>query len=206
MNNYLIIGNNEYIRKTELDKLKTAHLPSGGAGLNYSVYTSDAIDEIMDAVQTHSLFADKRVVVIKEFDKINEKSFESLFNYLETPLETTILVMDAAATFKKTKSYKKLIKIVNVISADNPGLETVKKWIKIFFQKQNVAITPEAVDLIVESKGDDTTGIHMELEKLVSFSGGERIEIEQVEQLVGRSVKETVFDLVDAINKRDAKW
>ena len=206
MNNSLIIGNNEHIRKTELNKLKSKYLPSGESDLNYSVYTPDEIDGIMDAVQTHSLFADRRVVVIKDFDRINEKSFETISNYLGNPLETTILVMVAAASFKKTKNYKKLIKLVKVINADNPGPETVRKWVKIFFQKQNIPISSEAVELIVESKGDDTTGLHMELEKLVSFSDGEQIECSHVEQLVGRSVKETIFNLVDAINKRDAKW
>ena len=206
MNNWLIIGNNEHIRKTEQDKLKREYLPSGESDLNYSVYTIDEIEDIMDAIQTHSLFAERRVVVIKDFDRINEKSFETISIYLNNPLETTILVMIALATFKKTKSYKKLIKLVKVINADNPVPETVKKWVKIFFQKQNIPISPEAVELIVELKGDDTTGLHLELEKLVSFSDGEKIESSHVEQLVGRSVKETIFNLVDAINKQDAKW
>lgn len=46
----------------------------------------------------------------------------------------------------------------------------------------------------------------MELEKLAAFSGDERIEKEHVEQLVGRSVTDTVFKLVDAINSSKGKW
>ena len=81
MNNYLIIGNNEYIRKTELDKLKTAHLPSGGAGLNYSVYTSDAIDEIMDAVQTHLRI--KELLSLKNLTKLMKSHLNPFLTILK---------------------------------------------------------------------------------------------------------------------------
>jgi DNA polymerase-3 subunit delta len=206
MNNYLIIGDNQYIRKLEIDKLKKEHLSSAGSDLNYSVHTPDEPDEILDAVQTHTLFGEKRVVIIKEFERMPEKPFEALFSYMEKPLDTTVLVMISAASFKKFKNYKRISKVVEVISADDPGPETVKKWISGFFTKNNIEISREAVDLIVELKGDDTAGIQMELEKLVSFSGGTGIEARHVEGLVGRSVKESIFKLMDAVNRRDAKW
>ena len=117
MNNYLIIGNNEYIRKTEIEKLKKEYLSPDEEDLNYSVHMPDDIGAVMDAAQTHSLFGDKRVVVIKEVERIEEKAFETLFNYIEKSLETTVLIMVSAASFKKSKKYKRLFQLVKVISA-----------------------------------------------------------------------------------------
>ena len=103
-------------------------------------------------------------------------------------------------------NYKKISGILTEINAGKHDASTVKGWIRGFFKKEGVEITPRAVELIVELKGDDITGIKAELEKLLSFSGGERIDTPHVEDLVGRSVTETVFKLVDAINEGNAKW
>ncbi len=82
----------------------------------------------------------------------------------------------------------------------------MKTRIKTYFGKQKIEISPEAIEFIVELKGDDTLGIKTELEKLASYSGGKRIEASDVEEIVGRSVTESIFKLVDAVNAKDAGW
>ena len=89
---------------------------------------------------------------------------------------------------------------------DKPDPVTIKKWVSSYFKKEGIDITREAVDLICELKGQDTSGIKHELDKLAGYSGGKKLEVSDVEELVGRSVTETVFKLVDAINAKDPKW
>ncbi|MFC1548366.1 DNA polymerase III subunit delta [Candidatus Omnitrophota bacterium] len=205
-NNYLIIGDDEYIRESEVNKIKNKFLSSSETELNYSVHAPNDIDGIMDSLGTMPFIADKRVILVKDAEELSEESSNTISSYLENPTGTSVLIISSGGSFKKSKQYKKLSKLVSEIEADKPTPEKMKNWVRSYFKKEGIEISPRAVNLIVELKGTDTPGVKMELDKLASFSGGERIEVEHVEQIVGRSVTETVFKLVDAINAGDGKW
>ncbi|MBD3426873.1 MAG: DNA polymerase III subunit delta [Candidatus Omnitrophica bacterium] len=198
--NFLIIGNDEYIRQSELDKIKNKFLALSESELNYSSHGPDDVDGIMDSLGTMPFLAEKRVVHIKKAEDLAEDFIETLSSYLENPTESSVLILTAEASFKKTKGYHKLSKLLEEVRADKPKPVKLKGWIRSFYSKEGIDISPRAVDLIIELKGDDTQSIKMELEKLAAFSGGERIEALHVEELVGRSVTETVFKIGDAIN------
>ncbi|MFC1644183.1 DNA polymerase III subunit delta [Candidatus Omnitrophota bacterium] len=204
--NYLIIGDDEYIRETEAARLRDKFLSSSEVSLNYSVYSPADSNGVMDSVGTTPFLAEKRVVLVKDAQDISGEFALTLLSYLEKPVPTSVLVLSAEDSFKKNKHYRALSALVNMVKAEKPGPVTIKKWIHAFFKKEGVEIAPGAVDLIVELKGTDTTGVKAELDKLLAFSGGKKVEIEHVEQLVGRSVTETVFKLADAVNARDAGW
>lgn len=204
--NYLIIGDDKYIKESELKKIREKIFLTPEEELNYSVYSHEEIDEIMNSLETVPFLSEKRLVVLKDAEGITEKAMSTILSYLERPFKTSILVLLSDSSLRKKKSYTKISKLVKEIKADKPAPATVKSWIKSFFKKEKIGISDEAADLLVELKGEDTVGIKTELDKLLSFSGGNRIEGEHVAELVGRSVTETVFKLVDAINAKDAKW
>ncbi|NQT32821.1 MAG: DNA polymerase III subunit delta [Candidatus Omnitrophica bacterium] len=204
--NYLIVGDDDHIREVETTKLKDKFLSPDEVELSYSVFTPENIDEISDSMGTLPFLSDKRVVVVKEAEALSGECTETIISYLEKPLETTVLVLSAAGSFKKSKAFRKLSALANVISADKPDPATIKNWIRTFFKKEGVEISGEAVELIVELKGTDTIGVKEELYKLLNYVDDKKIGIEQVEQLVGRSVTESIFKMVDAINIRDAAW
>jgi len=204
--NYLITGDDEYIKLAEEKKIREKFLSPLEDGLNYSVHGPENLENLMDSLTTMPFLSEKRVVLVREIQDLPERFFDTVLSYLKNPSKTSVLVLSSDASFKKNKHYHSLSGLVKVIKADKPDAATAKLWIKTFFDKQEVKITPAAVDLIIELKGDDTTGIKMELDKLAAFSGRAEITEEHVRQLVGRSVTESVFKLVDAVNKRDAKW
>jgi len=204
--NFLVIGDDEYIREKEINRIKDGFLSSSESELNYSVHSPDDIDGIMDTVGTMPFLADKRVVLVRDAEKLSDAGAESLLTYLENPSDTGVMILTAGPSFKKTAKFRKMSKLAKVVKADRPDTATIGGWIRGFMKKEGVEISADAVALIVELKGTDTAGVKIELDKLVCFAGGERIEREHVETLVGRSVTETVFKLVDAINERDGEW
>lgn len=204
--NFLVIGDDEYFREKEIRRIKDGFLSAAESDLNYSVYSSDDIDGIMDSVGTMPFLADKRVVLVRDAEKLSDGGAESLLTYLEHPTDTGVMIITAGPSFKKTAKFRKMSKLAKIVKADRLDIATMGSRIRSFMKKEGVEISAEAVTLILELKGTDTAGVKIELDKLVSFSGGERIEREHVETLVGRSVTETVFKLVDAINERDGEW
>ncbi|MBU0570542.1 MAG: DNA polymerase III subunit delta [Candidatus Omnitrophica bacterium] len=204
--NYLIVGDDEYVRDREITKLKDSLLSADERDLNFSAHFSSDLSGLMNALGTMPFLSDKRMVLLKDPENIPEGSLEGIIRYLSNPADATVFVIAANASFKKSKFYKQFSLLTKVIEADRPAPGTMKKWVKGFFKKENIDISDEAVDLIVELKGNDTTAVRSELEKLACYSAGENIALTDVEMLVGRSVTEEVFKLVDAINTADAAW
>lgn len=204
--NYIIVGDDAYIRDREIAKIKDKYLSAGEEELNYSVYKADEATGVMDSLGTIPFLADNRVILVKEAEELTDEFTETLLKYLESPTETNVLILSCDAAYKKKKSYKQLAKALTVIEAQKPDVNTVKGWIRKFFQKENIQIDAAAVELISELRGNDTIAVKSDLEKLAVYSGGDKITVSDVEQMVGKSVYETVFKLVDAINARNSEW
>lgn len=204
--NYLIIGDDGYIKERETERLKKEFLSLDEIILNYSVFSHDDMENAMSSLVTLPFLSKKRVVVLNGIDNLMPERMEGVLFYLEHPLETSVLIMWGGSSFRTSKHYGKLSKLTNVISVNNPDTATIKNWIRNFFKKEKIEISANAVDLVVELKGTNTIDVKAELDKLVCFSGGKKIDVEHVEQIVGRSIAETVFKLVDALEARNAKW
>jgi len=203
-NNYLIIGDDEYFRGRELSRLRDKYLSEGEIELNYSVYGPGEMDGVMDSLGTMPFLAENRVVLVKDAEDLSEDGAKTLISYLKNPMETSVLLISAGASMSREKFYRELSGGLEVVRVDKPKPYELKKRVSAFFRNEKVDIAPRAVDLLIELKDDDTTGLKEELEKLAAFSEGARIEPDDVRRLVGRSARETVFTLVDAINARDA--
>lgn len=202
--NYLIIGDDDFLREKEIAKIKDKSLTSQESELNLSVYSHEDLDAVMDGLGTTPFLSGKRVIILKDVQELDGKGLETVAGYLEKPVATSVFVMTASAEFGKAAGYGKLSRKVTEIRADRPREGEVKSWIRGYFSKEKIDISQEAVDLIVELKGQDTAGVKTEIEKLAVYSGGKKIEAADVENLVGRSIAETVFGLVDAIEAKAA--
>ncbi|MDD4957638.1 MAG: DNA polymerase III subunit delta [Candidatus Omnitrophica bacterium] len=203
--NYLIIGDDVYIRDREREKIRDKYLSGGDKELNYSVFGPGDMENISDALGTMPFLSDRRVIAVKEAQDLSQESWDIIASYLAKPHESSILILVVNAAFSSNKNYRKIEKHINLIKAGTPDKETMKSWIRGFFRKEGMEILPSAVDLMLELKGTEASDIKNELEKLVCYVG-ERKEIsaEDVETVVGRSVSEDIFQLVDAINRKDA--
>ena len=205
-NNYLIIGDDAFLRDKETAKIRDKFLSPSEADLNYSAHTPDDIGGVMNSLGTVPFLAERRVVVLKDAHELSEEALAALLLYLGAPAATAVLVLAADGALKKTPLYAKLSGKLTEVAADRPREGTIRQWIRSFFAKESIQITEEAVNLLVELKGQDSLGIKTDLEKLLAFSGGKKIEAADVKRLVGQSVTETIFSLVDAIDARDAAW
>lgn len=202
--NYLVIGDDEYLKQAETAKIRERFLAPDQIELNYSAHEYDDINGIMDSVATMPFLAERRVVLVKDAHRLSSDSLKTILSYLENPLKTSVLVLSSENSFRDLKEGPAFSKLTNIVDASKPDPLTIKKWARDFLKKENVEICPDALELLFELKGQDTGGIKMELEKIIAFSGGEKITSKHIEDLVDRSVRETIFKLVDALNGKDS--
>ncbi len=204
-NNFLIIGDDAFIRETEVRKIKERFLPRADSELDFSTHGPGEIEEIMDSLGTLPFSAGKRVVLVKEFHHFPEGYYQPVLSYIKTPLPTNVLILESDGSFRDSAQYKEISKVMEEIKTDVPKPLKLREWIYSFLKKANIPISNEAVELILELKGTDTIGVKTELEKLAVFSGGEKIERGHVEALIGKSANEEIYDLVNALDSGQAK-
>ncbi|MGB3056527.1 MAG: hypothetical protein WBC16_00005, partial [Candidatus Omnitrophota bacterium] len=135
-NNYLIIGDDQYLREREETKIKESFLSPEEIDLNYSVYEAPQIDNILDSLNTVPFMGEKRVVLVKDAHQLSPEALQSIISYMEKPSPVNVLVLSSAGPLTDNKAYQKLSSLVKTIKADKPDPATVKKWIQAFFKNE----------------------------------------------------------------------
>ncbi|MBL7727837.1 MAG: DNA polymerase III subunit delta, partial [Dinghuibacter sp.] len=181
-------------------------LPEAERGFNLSVFYGRDADwaQIVNACMRYPMFGDRQVVVLKEAQHLKE--IDKLEHYIEHPLASTIFVV--AYKEKKIDGRTKLAKILKT----KTELLTTKKlydnqlpsWVTEMVQSRGYTAKTKAVMLLVDHVGNDLSRLENEVEKLV-INLGDRGEIteDDIEKYIGISKEYNVFELQDAMARRD---
>lgn len=157
----------------------------------------------MDAILgTPTMLATRRVVVVRDVDKLKKDARKVLEGYLKNPAPDTLLLLVAPAGAKADKLLSDRSTAVEFapLTADR-----VLKWLT--YQAETVLhrpITPDAATLLMEAVGSDLASLALELEKLASYATGE-IDEAAVTAVVGVRRGESLGALLDAVAAKDAR-
>lgn len=170
------------------------------------LYGKDAeIGNIIDSAKRFPMMASHQVVIVKEAQEL--KNFEDLAPYIEQPLKSTLLVL-----CYKYKSLDKRKKIAKILQKNSIYLESKKLyedklpgWISTHLSKKKYSIQPKAAALLAEFLGSDLSKISNELDKLIiTLDENEKtITPEHIEKNIGISKDYNIFELQDALGKKD---
>lgn len=207
-NLYLLCGECAYLVNQFVDKLSNA-LVDVTDGTNYNVYKDNAnVDEIISMVETLPFFADRRVVVVKNsgyFHKGNE-ALEKLFG--NVPEETVLIFAEMDVDRRKT-IFKNVQKFGTVAEFQTPDDKALVSWIVSLFGKQDeddfdIKVYNGVPEKIIENLGQDMNIIYNEVKKLKAYVCEKGVvSVEDVEILSSSYVENKVFEMMDALSKKD---
>ncbi len=182
-------------------------LSEAEAGFNLSVfYGRDANwADLINACRRYPMFSDKQVVILKEAQQMRD--IDKLEGYIENPLSSTVLVV--AHKEKKLDGRSKLSRLLKqhavVLSTKKLYENQLPEWASEQVQKKGFTISRKAVMLLVEHIGNDMSRINNEVNKLLLNLGSRKsITEEDIEQYVGVSKEYNVFELQEALQRKDA--
>ena len=200
---YLLYGEEEYLKKQYRDRLKNAI--AGDDTMNYSYYDSDnaSVKDIIDVCETLPFFAQKRLVIMENTGFL-KSSNDELADYIKHIPDYLVIVMVEKDVDKRNKVYKAVDSVGYVCEMKPQTTATLEKWIAGLLAKDNLKISREACDLILDKTGAGMDYIKQETEKLISYcQGRDVVTVEDVEKVCATQTTSHIFDMISAIaNKK----
>ena len=203
---FLFVGKEKYLKERAISELRSRLLDSSSGELDYKVlHGSDtSADEIINSGKTMPFFSSKRLIVVKDFDKLSKEDTSKIAAYIKNPNQHTCLIIDSddASILKDEPSIAGYAKVMRFAPLSDNELSG---WIKKYLSMQGKTIEDDALDMLKESKGADLLSLSLELDKLITFTGKRgKVASDDVENLVGKSVVASAFDIASAIGDKNA--
>ena len=209
---YYFYGEDEYLKNKATHFVSERLGEKINRGLNYESFScaSTPLTTILDNARTIPFFGRRKIILVKEAEKIPAEEQKRLFSYLESPSKKTTLILISSAVNFRGKTFKSLHKSFAkyegyglVIEFNHPYQNEIPDWIKYMAQMFGKSMGSSAVSLLHELIGNNLLDLFHEMEKLALFTGGKKgITQDDVEKMISSLRTETVFELVDHIGNR----
>lgn len=206
LNVYLLYGSEHYLKQQYKEKLKQA-LSAPGDTMNVKRFEGRGINPlaVIDLAETMPFFADHRLIIIED-SGFFKNGCEELANYLPDLPAATIIVFVESEIDKRGKLYKTANKIGRTVEFGEQGESLLTRWILGRLKREGKKITQPVLQLFLSKTGTDMGNIDKELEKLLCYTlHKEIINAEDVEAVCTTQVTNQIFEMVNAIGKRDQK-
>lgn len=200
---YYFHGDDDFLKDERVRELIDAAIDPATRDFNLEVrrggdLSAEGLDSLLG---TPPMLADRRVVVIRDIDKVRKDARHLLDVYLARPSSEAVVVLVSGAGVKVDKALSGRATTVEFTPLTG---DRIARWISYHADAVlHRAITPGAVSLLIEAAGEDLARLAVELEKLASYADGAIDEV-AVSEVVGIRRGETMGDLLDAIAARDA--
>lgn len=201
LNNYLLLGNDDFLLEKSYELIFESK-SFDPVELNVLQFKENVdAEEVVKALNTLPMFSEYKLVYVDLAGNLSNEKV--LVEYLKQPNQTSILVINAREDKKKAKAFMANCELVDCNKLDE---KTVYLFVKSELQKQQKQIEQDALTTLCEFCLFHLTSINAEVQKLVAYIGTNTTIVKQdVLKMVTKSLDYQVFDLTDALAKRDAK-
>ena len=210
---YLLMGEEEYYIDYLTKLIQKNSLKDHEKDFNLNiVYGKDtSIADIISISKQYPVMSEKKLVIVKEAQDLVKKdidgnSLDDLISYINSPLNSTILVLNFKhkSLDKRKAIYKAILKNGLVFESKKLYENQAQDWIISYLQSFDFTIDKKSSFLITELLGTDINKIANELDKLIVLkSKVKTINSDDVEKFIGISKEFNVFELRKAIGEKN---
>jgi DNA polymerase-3 subunit delta len=202
---YLFYSSDDFLLYEALSVIKAKY---SSDAFNFDVFdvkspdNSKPVEQIIDILNTLPFLSGRRVIVIENIQKLPKKDIKKLEEYISNPANTSLLIMLYEGTSPKLfdASVVKSIKTIGI----NVQEKDIPSWIRDMAKRKGIEFTDRAIEYLISYVGTDLGMLYSEIEKFSSWKNDEKIDIDDVKGMVYAGAEYNAFDLVNALNKRDA--
>lgn len=207
---YLVDGADLLKREAVLKRLRIRLEKLGDLSFNSDEFEGPSADgsQVVSACRTVPFASEKRLVTIKEADKLPKKAVDALVDYLNDPSDTTVVLLISDKLAKNTRLYKAVAGLGKdaVIDCTPPKRYEMARQVRAMAVTHGITLTDKAAERMVEFIGEDTLRIDAELKKLaLSHGSSDPIGEDEIVDMIAQVAEVKPWDFVDAFSARDLK-
>ena len=152
-----------------------------------------------------------RMVIIRDLiDSVKKDDLSMWETGLSRTLESTIVILwesKEVASIEKKPLFKTLNALAQVHAYPFPALagSALTSWIADRCKSKGSAIESGALRALIERVGSDLWLMSHEIDKLIAYANGKTITETMVTELVQANFEGKIFDLVDALSRKDVR-
>jgi DNA polymerase-3 subunit delta len=196
-------GDQSYLIDMAVAELREKLLGPAG-DVNYIVFSGESASgkEIADTASTYPMFSKKKLVVVKNADKLSAKELKTLEPYLESPSPSACLVLVFGEGKKPKLGGGKNAASFDFSLEKGGAVSAAREEAR----KLGYDITRAGADALIGLVGEDLQEIHNELVKISIYKGDKKtIDPEDVEALTKKTKFADIYQLINAISRRDKR-
>jgi len=232
---YLFYGDEPFLIDYYVKALKELILEGDNEGLNLTVFEDNInIDDVIDACETFPVFAQRKLVIVKnsglfyskskkntassdkddtaeEDDvrplmdtRLKNKPRDALIEYISDIPATTCLIFIENQADKRLKVYKQVVSTGLALEFNRNKPAELVPWVIKGMKSLNKVIDYDAAQYLVAISEPDMYTLRNEIFKLADYAGDRKeITINDVKLMAIPTIKSVIFDLLDAVAKKD---
>ena len=202
------VGQFEWLKKDILKKI--GYDPSD---LNYSYFDMKEASYAEVELDLVSLpfFADEKIVILDHLldlttakkRNLTDEDLKQFENYLENPSESTHLVIFAEGKLDSKRRLVKLLKRdAQIVEATTPKEQDLKRYFSSQAQELGLQFVGDSLDQLLLKSGYDFGESQKNLALLQAYKEDGQITLQEIEEVVPKSLQDNIFDLTQMILKR----
>ncbi len=201
---YLFFGEENYLKKLYVDKIKKAVIPSGSETMNLDIFQEKKIEwiKISDACETVPFMNDFRLVIVKDselFIQGNKDNSDKVAEYVKNIPEFSILIFVEDKADKRGKLYKAVSSKGASVECKVPSERELVGWVGKVASEKGLIMKNDIILYFIRNINTGMEAVFAELEKLSSYIGEGSVSRKDIDDICAKSLEVRIFDMVAAI-------
>jgi DNA polymerase III subunit delta len=224
---YVFVGDEAFFRKQCRDAILRSLVPPDLK--EFGVFELDLAEielaEVLDRVRTRSLMVPFQVFFVRNIKNLfgrgaSQEKLKAVEDYLSDPNPDALVIfiadhisipsdprrMDWVDKERYERIRETLGRHCGIVELGRVEESDAVRWVEHEARRMEVKIDPEAARELVDALGGNMMSVSTELEKLILYVGEKkRITLADVETLVLTARQRSLYELTDAISRRDRR-
>lgn len=207
-NVYLFYGDENYLKKFYLDKIKDTLVSKNMEIMNIDIYDGKSVlsKNIIDSCETMPFMNNYRVVFVKNselFIQGRKDESEKTAEYIKNIPNHIVLVFSEDKIDKRGKLYKAVSSKGECIEFKTPSEKEMISWVKKLAVKNQKKISDTVALHFLRTVNNSMEALLGEFEKLLDYKiNSDEIKKEDINAICTKSLETKIFDMVDAIGNK----
>ena len=192
---YLLYGKNEGLKTECINQIIERN---DGKIFKYEEkQITDEINSFYENTLSGSLFESNKIVII---NRASDKIFETIQDLINRNLTNIVIIINAGILETRSKLRSLFEKKEDLICIPTypDNNESLSKLATIFFKKENISISQQNINIIVDKCNGDRKNLNNELNKIKNYTlKNKKISTQEILKLVNLSENYELSELID---------